>query len=207
MAVHVRSSRRIRLVKGHVMVALARSPRPPHAEASSFETDVVAGLGATPKRIQAKYFYDGAGSQLFERITEQPEYYPTRSEMQILQRAGRRHRQAHSGRRGAGRVRQRFEQEGAHPVEGGAEARRLCAGRYLRRDDRAGSHRPAAGFPRPQGAAGDRRHHQAVRAAGRSEGRAGARRLLSRFDHRQFRAARSGGVSAQCRRRFSARAR
>ena len=70
------------------MVALARSPRPPHAEVSSFETDVLAGLGATPKRIQAKYFYDGAGSQLFERITEQPEYYPTRSEMRILSEQG-----------------------------------------------------------------------------------------------------------------------
>ncbi len=70
------------------MVALARSPRPPDAEVSSFETDVLAGLGATPKRIQAKYFYDGAGSQLFERITEQPEYYPTRSEMRILSEQG-----------------------------------------------------------------------------------------------------------------------
>lgn len=68
------------------MVALARSPRqqPQPAEASAFESDVVAGLGAMPKRISAKYFYDGAGSQLFERITELPEYYPTRSEMRIL---------------------------------------------------------------------------------------------------------------------------
>jgi dimethylhistidine N-methyltransferase len=41
-------------------------------------------LRATPKRVPAKYFYDGAGSQLFERITELPEYYPTRCEMRIL---------------------------------------------------------------------------------------------------------------------------
>jgi len=68
------------------MVALARSPRPQpqRAEASAFETDVVEGLSATPKRVPAKYFYDAAGSQLFERITEQPEYYPTRCEMEVL---------------------------------------------------------------------------------------------------------------------------
>jgi L-histidine Nalpha-methyltransferase len=68
------------------MVALARSnrPQPQSAESSDFEADVVGGLAASPKRVAAKYFYDGVGSQLFERITEQPEYYPTRSEMQIL---------------------------------------------------------------------------------------------------------------------------
>jgi dimethylhistidine N-methyltransferase len=69
------------------MVALARTrrPQPQNAEASGFAADVVEGLSATPKRIAAKYFYDAAGSQLFERITAQPEYYPTRCEMQVLQ--------------------------------------------------------------------------------------------------------------------------
>src|SRR5450830_568698 len=68
------------------MVALARSQpsQPQSAEASAFETDVVDGLSATPKRVPAKYFYDGAGSQLFEQITKLPEYYPTRCEMSIL---------------------------------------------------------------------------------------------------------------------------
>src|SRR5580704_1899246 len=68
------------------MVALARSPRvqPQSDELSAFEADVIAGLSATPKRVAAKYFYDGTGSLLFERITELPEYYPTRCEMQIL---------------------------------------------------------------------------------------------------------------------------
>jgi dimethylhistidine N-methyltransferase len=70
------------------MVALARSRRtqPQVAEISEFETDVVDGLAASPKRVAAKYFYDDAGSQLFEDITEQPEYYPTRSEIGILRR-------------------------------------------------------------------------------------------------------------------------
>ncbi len=68
------------------MVALARSQRlqPKPAEDSAFEADVLAGLSATPKRLPPKYFYDAAGSLLFERITELPEYYPTRCEMGIL---------------------------------------------------------------------------------------------------------------------------
>ena len=47
-------------------------------------TDVIAGLSAKPKRLPAKYFYDLAGSALFERITELPEYYPTRCELTLL---------------------------------------------------------------------------------------------------------------------------
>ena len=43
------------------------------------------GLRATPKRIPAKCFYDDEGSRLFDKITEQPEYYPTRTEIKILQ--------------------------------------------------------------------------------------------------------------------------
>ena len=73
------------------MVALARTPRrqPQRADTPAFEDDVLAGLSATPKRVPAKYFYDGAGSLLFERITELPEYYPTRCEMQILREHAR----------------------------------------------------------------------------------------------------------------------
>ncbi len=52
---------------------------------TEFATDVVAGLTATPKRLLPKYFYDGAGSALFEQITELPEYYPTRREIGILE--------------------------------------------------------------------------------------------------------------------------
>ena len=52
---------------------------------SPFEADVLKGLKSTPKRISPKYFYDAAGSALFERITDLPEYYPTRTELRILQ--------------------------------------------------------------------------------------------------------------------------
>ncbi len=63
-------------------VKLRRQPQ--SADTSAFEDDVLDGLRATPKYLLPKYFYDGAGSLLFERITELPEYYPTRCEMQIL---------------------------------------------------------------------------------------------------------------------------
>jgi len=58
------------------------------SQASEFETDVLEGLRTIPKHVPAKYFYDGAGSQLFERITELPEYYPTRCEIGILRSQG-----------------------------------------------------------------------------------------------------------------------
>ncbi|MGH6674915.1 MAG: L-histidine N(alpha)-methyltransferase, partial [Xanthobacteraceae bacterium] len=50
-----------------------------------FGADVIAGLTARPKSLPPKYFYDLAGSALFERITQLPEYYPTRCEIGILQ--------------------------------------------------------------------------------------------------------------------------
>lgn len=53
-------------------------------ETKTFANDVIAGLSAMPKRIPPKYFYDSAGSRLFEEITRTPEYYPTRSEHAIL---------------------------------------------------------------------------------------------------------------------------
>ena len=57
------------------------------------------GLTATPKRLPSKLFYDEIGSQIFEQITELPEYYLTRTERSILEsyageilRAGRTRR-------------------------------------------------------------------------------------------------------------------
>ena len=52
--------------------------------ANPFAADVIAGLSAKPKHLPPKYFYDLAGSALFERITRLPEYYPTRSELELL---------------------------------------------------------------------------------------------------------------------------
>ncbi len=52
-----------------------------------FRADVLAGLSRPQKRLPAKYFYDAAGSRLFDRICELPEYYPTRTELGILGRS------------------------------------------------------------------------------------------------------------------------
>jgi dimethylhistidine N-methyltransferase len=69
-----------------VAAVVARKRLQQRAEVSEFEADVLEGLNAIPKHVSAKYFYDAAGSRLFERITELPEYYPTRCEMWILRR-------------------------------------------------------------------------------------------------------------------------
>lgn len=47
--------------------------------------DVLEGLSRTPKSLPSKYFYDARGSQLFEDITRQPEYYLTRVEIALLE--------------------------------------------------------------------------------------------------------------------------
>jgi len=54
------------------------------ADRDSFRRDVLAGLGRSPRAIPAKYLYDRRGSQLFDAICDQPEYYPTRTEAAIL---------------------------------------------------------------------------------------------------------------------------
>lgn len=53
---------------------------------ASFAEDVRQGLSARPKRLSPRYFYDEQGSQLFERVTELPEYYLTRTETEMLRR-------------------------------------------------------------------------------------------------------------------------
>jgi L-histidine Nalpha-methyltransferase len=56
---------------------------------SGIAADARMGLSAPFKELPPKYFYDERGSQLFEEITELPEYYPTRAERAILDdRAG-----------------------------------------------------------------------------------------------------------------------
>jgi L-histidine N-alpha-methyltransferase len=57
---------------------------PADYRAASLRADVRAGLTATPKSLPPKWFYDAQGSALFEKITELPEYYPTRAERAIL---------------------------------------------------------------------------------------------------------------------------
>ncbi len=57
-------------------------------QTSAFALDALEGLTQTPKTLSPKYFYDAAGSDLFEQITLLPEYYPTRTELGILRDRG-----------------------------------------------------------------------------------------------------------------------
>lgn len=57
-------------------------------DARRLRDDAWAGLGAPRKTLPCKYFYDACGSALFERICELPEYYPTRTELGILEAHG-----------------------------------------------------------------------------------------------------------------------
>ena len=50
--------------------------------------EVRLGLTSTPKELQPKWFYDQRGSELFDAITQLPEYYLTRAERSILERHG-----------------------------------------------------------------------------------------------------------------------
>ncbi|MEU1708583.1 L-histidine N(alpha)-methyltransferase [Streptomyces sp. NPDC005706] len=57
---------------------------PEDATDAALRADVRHGLTVTPKTLPPKWFYDALGSELFERITDLPEYYPTRAEREIL---------------------------------------------------------------------------------------------------------------------------
>ena len=53
---------------------------------AALRADARAGLIAVPKRLPPKWLYDARGSELFEEITELPEYFPTRTERALLER-------------------------------------------------------------------------------------------------------------------------
>ncbi|WP_317446647.1 L-histidine N(alpha)-methyltransferase [Streptomyces collinus] len=57
---------------------------PEDATDAALRADVLSGLTDHPKTLPPKWFYDAVGSELFERITQLPEYYPTRAEREIL---------------------------------------------------------------------------------------------------------------------------
>ncbi|MEO1576280.1 MAG: L-histidine N(alpha)-methyltransferase, partial [Pseudomonadota bacterium] len=55
-----------------------------HPSMGDFRTEVLDGLSQPQKTLPPKYFYDDVGSQLFDQITEVPEYYPTLTEFGIM---------------------------------------------------------------------------------------------------------------------------
>lgn len=76
---------------GLAMQTVTRTPRleliasPPSDGRAAFASDVRRGLSGRPKRLSCRFLYDAAGSALFERICELPEYYLTRAEDEILE--------------------------------------------------------------------------------------------------------------------------
>ncbi|MGE3482786.1 MAG: L-histidine N(alpha)-methyltransferase [Gammaproteobacteria bacterium] len=54
------------------------------ANDADFAGALHTALAVRPRRISPKYFYDAAGAELFDRICELPEYYPTRTEIALL---------------------------------------------------------------------------------------------------------------------------
>jgi dimethylhistidine N-methyltransferase len=73
------------MLKRHLIQVDSSDPRgDAHDAPSSFAADLRAALSSRPRSISPKYFYDERGSRLFDRICELPEYYPTRTELAIL---------------------------------------------------------------------------------------------------------------------------
>jgi len=62
-------------------------PVRPTKPVPSLPDDVLEGLFTTRKQLPAKYFYDDRGSALFDQICDEPEYYPTRTEDELLRRS------------------------------------------------------------------------------------------------------------------------
>ncbi len=60
------------------------APRRQHVNLSDDINEIHAGLSQQQKSISSKFFYDHAGSRLFDAICELPEYYPTRTELGIM---------------------------------------------------------------------------------------------------------------------------
>lgn len=69
--------------RANTKLAALRDLEPTTAE---FAAAVEQGLSSTPKRLPCEFFYDRAGSLLFDQICVLPEYYPTRTEIGILER-------------------------------------------------------------------------------------------------------------------------
>lgn len=65
------------------------APDKADAELSPFATSLLEGLARPAKQLEPKFFYDDAGSALFERITDLDAYYPTRTEIGILEAKAR----------------------------------------------------------------------------------------------------------------------
>lgn len=91
----------------NIEIVDGRNAKLPYSDHDAFALDVLVGLSEVPKSLPSKYMYDKAGSELFAKITELPEYYLTQCELNIL------HSQAKS-------IAQRAPKESFHLIEFGA---------------------------------------------------------------------------------------
>lgn len=69
------------MTRGIAALATANDTAP---DVADDEAEILAGLSAAQKRISPKYFYDQRGSELFDEICALPEYYPTRTELKLM---------------------------------------------------------------------------------------------------------------------------
>jgi dimethylhistidine N-methyltransferase len=66
------------------MLLTDNAPAPSRMIDPAFHHDIISGLSRSPKATPPVWFYDRRGSELFEAITDLPEYYPTRTETALL---------------------------------------------------------------------------------------------------------------------------
>src|ERR671936_381867 len=64
--------------------SITAPPQVSAPESADFLADAIAGLSSNPRTLPCKYFYDERGAALFQKICELPEYYITRTEIDIL---------------------------------------------------------------------------------------------------------------------------
>lgn len=69
----------------HISQALSVTLHDYHPQAGDVRDEILSGLRAPQKLLPSKYFYDARGSELFDAICELPEYYPTRTELGIME--------------------------------------------------------------------------------------------------------------------------
>jgi len=74
----------IRLAVSYRRPAIIPAPHPTGSAQLDFARSVAAGLDRRPRILESRFLYDARGSELYEEITRQPEYYPTRTEASIL---------------------------------------------------------------------------------------------------------------------------
>src|SRR5438105_15628412 len=83
LAVQRNPARARRGMSGRKIAVLDLAPA-----SEEFREQLTAGLAQIPRTLPSKFFYDETGAALFSKICELPEYYITRTQMQILRDAG-----------------------------------------------------------------------------------------------------------------------